>query len=145
MDHKDSQQFLEHAEINSRFDHYYTDQFEIDADMQSGFADEDADGRRGPSLPIILISAASGIAAGVLGLYVAYIVLDLSVQLSAAVATLSLCVALGISGSFFSSLTGSRAAIGNIALSCGVVLLVTIFFSLCTLTGAIFASLILTW
>jgi hypothetical protein len=90
LDHKDSQHFLEHAEINSLFDQY-------DADAVSRYRalGEDAYSQRGPSLPVILISAASGIAGGVLGLYVAYIALDLNVQLSAAVATLSLCAALG--------------------------------------------------
>ncbi len=140
MDHKDTQHFLEQAEINSLFDQYNVDDL-----ARHGLSDQDADGSQGPSLPIILMSAASGIAAGVLGLYVAYIALDLNVQVSAAIATLSLCIALGVSGSFFTSLTGSRAATGNIALSCGLVLLVLVFFGLCTLTGALFASLILTW
>ena len=44
-----------------------------------------------------------GIAAGIIGLYIAYIVLDLSVQLSAAVATLSLCSVLGFSSAGLST------------------------------------------
>jgi hypothetical protein len=98
-----------------------------------------------PSLPIILLSAAGGIAGGILGLYVAYIVLDLSPQLTAAVTTLALCISLGSVGALLSSLTASRAAFGNIALSCGLVVLTLLFFSLCMLAGAMTATLILTW
>lgn len=90
------------------------------------------------------MSAAGGIAGGILGLYVAYIALDLSAELSAAVATLSLCLALGITGAGLSALTGSRSAAGNIALSCGLVVLTVLFFSLCTLAGALVATFILT-
>ncbi len=140
MDRKDSQYFLEHAEINSLFD-----QYDADAVSRYDASGEDAYRQRGPSLPIILISAASGISGGVLGLYIAYIALDLNVQISAAVATLSLCAALGVSGASLSAITGSRSATGNIALSCGLILLVTVFFGLCTLMGAVSASLILTW
>lgn len=98
-----------------------------------------------PSLPIILLSAAGGIAGGILGLYVAYIVLDLSPQLTAAITTLALCISLGSVGALLSALTESRAAFGNIALSCGLVVLTILFFSLCTLAGAMTATLILTW
>lgn len=98
-----------------------------------------------PSLPIVLLSAAGGIAGGAIGLYVAYIALDLSLQLTAAITTLSLCTALGSTGALLSMLTGSRAAFGNIALSCGLVILATLFFSICTLAGAMTATLILTW
>ena len=94
-----------------------------------------------PSLPIILLSAAGGI----LGLYVAYIVLDLSPQLTAAMTTLSLCIGLGSVGAVLSFLTDSGAALSNIALSCGLAVLTILFFSLCTLAGAMTATLILTW
>ena len=98
-----------------------------------------------PSLPIILLSAAGGIAGGILGLYVAYIVLDLSPQLTAAMTTLSLCIGLGSVGAVLSFLTDSGAALSNIALSCGLAVLTILFFSLCTLAGAMTATLILTW
>jgi hypothetical protein len=140
LDHKDSPQFLEQAEINSLFE-----QYDPGAAARYSASDEAANDQQGPSLPVILVSAASGIAGGVLGLYIAYIALDLNVQASAAVATLALCISLGISGASLSALTGSRSTTGNIALSCGLILLVTVFFGLCTLTGAVFASLVLTW
>lgn len=140
MNQKESPQFLEQAEINSLFDQYDTG-----AATRYGASGETAYEQQGPSLPIILMSAASGITGGVLGLYIAYIALDLNVQASAAIATLALCIALGISGASLSALTGSRSTTGNIALSCGLILLVTVFFGLCTLTGAVFASLVLTW
>lgn len=96
------------------------------------------------SLPIILISAACGIAGGILGIYIGYIALDLSVQWSAALGTLALCFGLGGSGALLSSLTDSHSAFGNIVFSCGLVLLSTIFLGLCTLVGAVMATLMLT-
>ena len=140
MDHRDSQQFFEQAELSSLFDQFDSEEY-APSDFDRGLQDE----RSGPSLPIILMGAASGIAAGIIGLYIAYIVLDLSVQLSAAVATLSLCSVLGFSGAGLSTLAGSRAVGANVAFSCGVILMTLIFFGFCTLAGAVGATLILTW
>lgn len=138
MEHRDSQQSLEHADISSLFDQYEAEEY-LDRDPDL------LDDRTSLSLPIILMSAASGIAGGVIGLYIAYIVLDLNVQLSAAVATLSLCSALGITGAGLTALAGSRAVSGNLALSCGVILLTLVFFGFCMLAGAAAATLVLTW
>lgn len=99
--------------------------------------------RAAPSLAIILISAACGIGAGIVGFYFAYVLGGLGVEFSAGLATLSLCFGLGFSGALLSSVTGSRAAVGNILLSCGLIAIVLLFFTLCTLTGAIAATLLI--
>lgn len=139
MNNRDSQQFLEQADIDFLFDQHDTDEY-----GSNNFSYFSAAGRTEPSLAIILMSAACGLAGGIFGLYIAYIVLDLSVQISAAVATLCLSAALGITGSGLTVLTGSRAATANIALSCGLILLATVLFGFCTLAGALAATLVLT-
>ena len=140
MDNRDSQHFLEQADIDSLFDPYDgNDHGTSDLGYHLTAAGSS------PSLAIILMSAAIGLAGGIIGLYVAYIVLDLSVQLSAAVATLCLSAALGITGAGLSSLTRSRAATANIAFSCGLILLATVLFGFCTLAGALAATFVLTW
>lgn len=115
-------------------------------DPTMGFPDEwDADEREpldpdegtAPSLPIILFSAAGGIAGAVIALYVATQWLDLGLELSAAMATLGLLFSLGISGAVLSVLTGSRAAPVNILFSCGLILLAVFFLALCLLAGAL--------
>lgn len=102
------------------------------------------DDRFAPSLPIILIGAAAGVAGGVTGLYLAYVQFGLNAAASAAVATLGLCAGLGITGAAFSSLTGSRATLSNIGFGCGLIVLVLLFFGFCSLVGALAATLILT-
>lgn len=99
--------------------------------------------RSAPSLSIILISAACGIGAGIVGFYFAFVLGGLGVEISAGLATVSLCFGLGLSGALLSSITGSRAAVGNILLSCGLIALVLLFFTLCMLTGAIAATLLI--
>lgn len=115
-------------------------------DPTMGFPDEwDADDREpvdpdestAPSLPIILFSAAGGIAGAVIALYVATQWLDLELELSAAMATLGLLFSLGVSGAVLSALTGSRAAPVNILFSCGLILLAVFFLALCLLAGAL--------
>jgi hypothetical protein len=96
-----------------------------------------------PSLPIILISAACGIAAGVVGLYVTRMWLRWDVQPSVFVAVLGLSLGLGMSGAGLSALTGSRAAIANIVFSCGLIGASLVFFALCSLVGALGATLLL--
>ncbi|NJN81383.1 MAG: hypothetical protein HC802_03285 [Caldilineaceae bacterium] len=96
-----------------------------------------------PSLSIILISAACGIGGGAIGLYVAYQLPGLGIELSAGLAALMLCFSVGIVGALLSAITDSRAALANIAFSCGLIGLVAIFFALCSLIGAFFATLIL--
>lgn len=96
-----------------------------------------------PSLAIILISAACGIGFGVIGLYITYQLLGLTIQLSVAAAVFAASLGLGFSGALLSAVTGSRAAVANIFFSCGLVIATGIFFGLCTLVGAIAATFVL--
>jgi hypothetical protein len=95
-----------------------------------------------PSLPIILFSAACGVAGGVLGLYVGYIPLQLGVELSAGLATLALLVSVGVSGALLSAMTGARAAPVNMLFSCGLILFAFFFLALCALGGALIGTLL---
>jgi hypothetical protein len=95
-----------------------------------------------PSLPIILISAACGIAGGVLGLYVTRMWFGWDMQPSVFVAVLGLSLGLGVSGAGLSALTGSRAAVANIVFSCGLIGVSLAFFALCSLVGALGATLL---
>ncbi len=99
---------------------------------------------RGPSLPIILFSAASGVAGGVIGLYVTYDVLEWGIQPSVFVAVLCLSLGVGLAGAGLSALTESPATLGNIALSCGLILVSLLFLGLCMLVGALAATFLLT-
>lgn len=105
--------------------------------------DEPSDATVSPSVPIVLFSAACGIAGGVLALYASFRWFDLPVELSAGVATLGLLFSLGISGAALSAATGSRAAPVNILFSCGVILLGILFLALCLLVGALLAALVI--
>ena len=96
-----------------------------------------------PSLPIILLSTATGLASGILGLYISYRAGGLGAPLSASVATLCLLAGLSISAAVLSILTDSRAVLANIGFSCGLILLSLLFFGLCSLMGALAAMLIL--
>lgn len=98
---------------------------------------------QGPSLPIILLSAASAIAGFIIALYVAYRELSLPIALSAGLATLFASAVLGITGALLSSITRTRAAASNIAFSCGLILLALLFFGLCLLVGAVAALILL--
>ena len=98
-----------------------------------------------PSLPIILFSAAGGVAGGVITLYVAYERMGLRPELSAALATLGLLFSLGISGALLSAATGSWSAPVNILFSCGVILLVMVFLGLCLLVGALAGTVLIQW
>ncbi len=108
-------------------------------------ADEPASAGGAPSLPIILFSAAGGVAGGVLTLYVAYGRFGLGPELSAGLATLGLLFSLGLSGAALSAATGSRAAPVNILFSCGLILLMLIFLGLCLLVGALAGTVLLRW
>ena len=96
-----------------------------------------------PSLIIILLSAACGVGASVIGLYLTYTVLGWDAPPSVFVAVLAMSLTLGVVGAGLSIVTGSRAAVKNIAFSCGLVLLASIFLGLCTLAGAVAATLLL--
>lgn len=97
----------------------------------------------GPSLPIILLSAACGLGSGLLAFYISYGLLGWGPQLSAGIATLALLTGLGVVGGGLSVLSGSRAGWINILFSCGVVFLCVLFLGLCVVAGAIVATLIL--
>jgi hypothetical protein len=101
-------------------------------------------GHATPSLPIILLSAASGVGAGIIALYITYHMLRLPIEWSVAATVFCLSVALGSTGALLSMLTRSRAAILNIAFSCGLILVTLLFFALCTFVGAMAATFILT-
>jgi hypothetical protein len=101
--------------------------------------------RRAPSLPIILFSAASGVAGGVIGLFISYRWLQWGVELSAGLATLLLLFSLGISGAILSAATNSRAAPINILFSCGVILLALFFLALCLLVGALISTVLVSF
>ena len=105
-------------------------------DRESDFDDS------GPSLPIILISAAAGIAGGVIGLYITYNVLGWDLPASVFVAVLCASAGLGVSGASLTALTGTKAAAANIAMSCALILVSLVFLSLCMLSGAIVATLL---
>lgn len=96
-----------------------------------------------PSLPIILISAACGIAAGVVTLYIARMRLQWDLQPSVFVAVLGLSLGMGVVGAGLSALTGSRAAVANIVFSCALIGVSLLFFALCSLVGALGATLLL--
>ena len=97
----------------------------------------------GPSLPIILLSAASAIAGFISALYVAYREMAFGIEMSAAIATLFGSAVLGITGASLSALTRTRAATSNIAFSCGLILLSLLFLGLCLLVGAVGAFLLM--
>ncbi len=96
-----------------------------------------------PSLVIILLSAASGVGAGVIGLYITYTVLGWDAPPSVFVAVLAMSLTLGVVGAGLSVVTASRAAIKNIAFSCGLVLIAAVFLGLCMLAGAVAAAMLL--
>ncbi len=97
----------------------------------------------GPSLPIILLSAASAIAGFITALYVAYQELAFSIEASAAIATFFASAVLGVTGAALSVITRTRSATSNIAFSCGLILLSVLFFGLCLLVGAVAALALL--
>ncbi len=97
----------------------------------------------GPSLPIILISAACGVAFGVIGLYLTYTVSGWDLPISVFVAALGASAGLGIAGAGLTSLSGSRAAVANITMSCGLIVISLVFLGLCMLVGALAATLLL--
>jgi hypothetical protein len=96
-----------------------------------------------PSLLVIVLSAACGIAGGVVALYLCYIVLDVSVQLTAFAVAVGLCLGLGLAGAGFSALTGNRAALKNIVFSCALITVTALFLGVCMLVGAVAALLLI--
>lgn len=101
--------------------------------------------RAAPSLPIILLSSVAGMAAGLIGYSAAAYWGEAGLELSVAAGTLGLCLGIGLTGAALSASTGSRAALPNIAFSCGVILFTLLFFGLCSVVGALAATLFLAW
>jgi len=122
------------------FDEFEEALFELDT-MDSGPSGSNRDA---PSLPIVLLSAAGGIAAGIIGAYLARFILHMNPPASAAIGTLSMLGVLATVGIALSQLVESRAATANIAMSCGLVFFTMLFFGFCTLSGAFVATFILT-
>lgn len=100
-------------------------------------------GDAGPSLPIVLFSAASGLGSGILGFYVSYGLLQLTIQISFGIATLCLLIGVGGVGTLLSAAVGSRSTLANLGFSCGVIVLTLLFFSICLLSGAFVSAIIL--
>lgn len=80
---------------------------------------------------------------GIIGYYIAYQKFGASIQTSAAIATLSLCLGISLSATTLSILTGSGATLSNISFSCGLILLCVLFFGLCAIVGALAAAVLL--
>jgi hypothetical protein len=96
----------------------------------------------GPSLPVILFSAACGIGSGIIGLYLAYRVLLFTLPVSAGLATLCMLAMLGGVAAGLSAVTRSNG-MANIAFSCGLVMVTVLFFAFCSLLGAFAATMLL--
>ncbi len=77
------------------------------------------------------------------GFYITYGVLGWGPQLCAAVATLFMLGTIGVVSGGLSGLSNSGAGWVNVGFSCGLVVLSVLFFGLCTVFGAIVATLIL--
>lgn len=124
-------------------DRYSDDLFkEIEDDLLRASLDEGEEERTAPSLPIILFSAACGIAGGVIGLYIGYVLLGLNSALSAGLAVLALLFSLGVSGAILSAATRTRGAPVNIVFSCALVILAALFMGVCVMGGAVLAALL---
>lgn len=102
-----------------------------------------AEEREAPSLPIILVSAAVGMMAGVATYFILDQIFRVRLEWNVAIAVLALCFGLGATGGILSAALGSRAAVANILFSCGVILLAGLFLGLCMLLGALGATLTL--
>lgn len=97
-----------------------------------------------PSLPIILFSAAAGLAAAISIFFVAWEIIALRLEWSVVLSVLALCFALGGSGALLSAATRSRAALPNIGFSCALIVLAFIFFAFCLLAGALGGTFLIT-
>lgn len=110
--------------------------------LDLGSYDFEEDELSGPSLPIILISAASAVGLGILSFFISYELLRFRAEISTGIATLCLLTVVGLVSTVLSALVGSRATMSNLGFSCGLILLMVLFFSLCLISGA-FAAMLL--
>lgn len=78
----------------------------------------------------------------ILAFYVAFEILRFRIEPSAGIATLGLLAVLGFVGTGLSAIVGSRATMSNLGFSCGLILLMGLFFSLCMISGAVAAMLL---
>ena len=99
--------------------------------------------RDAPSLPIILVSAAVGVATSVVTFFLLSELTSLRLEWSVGFSTLALLFGMGACGALLSAATGSRAAVPNMLFSCGTILLLALFFGICIVTGALGATLLL--
>ena len=96
----------------------------------------------GDRVGVAWISSACGIAGGVIGLYISYGLLDLSIAFSAGFTTLGLLFGMGISGAALSATTGERGAVVNMVFSCTLIMLIIMFMTTCAVVGAVIATLL---
>ncbi|MEM7130870.1 MAG: hypothetical protein AAF702_31405 [Chloroflexota bacterium] len=96
-----------------------------------------------PSAPIILLSAAFGLICGMIGLFLMYAVNGYTLELSIGVGLICLSIGLIFSSVGLTTLAGSSALVSNLAFGCGVIVISVMFFALCTLSGALAATLII--
>lgn len=114
------------------------------SDFDLGSYDFEEDELSGPSLPIILISAASAVGLAILSFFISYELFRFRAEVSTGIATLSLFAVVGFVSTGLSAMAGSRATMSNLGFSCGLILLMVLFFSLCLISGA-FAAMLLTF
>ncbi len=84
-----------------------------------------------------------GLGTGALGLYLAYGVLGWGLPASVAFATLTLLMGLAVSAGGLSALEGAGSGWINLGLSCGLLLLLLLYFGFCLFVGAVAATLAL--
>lgn len=72
-----------------------------------------------------------------------YKIAGYGIEISSGVGLFSLCMGLIVSSVGLTTLSGSSAFVSNLAFGCGVIALSVMFFSLCMLSGALAATLIL--
>lgn len=112
------------------------------ANPNLGSYDFEEDELDGPSLPIILISAASAVGLGILSFFISYEMLRFRIELSTGIATLCLLTVAGFVSTGLSAAIGSRTTMSNLGFSCGLILLMVLFFTLCLISGAFVAMLL---
>lgn len=96
-----------------------------------------------PSIPIILLSSAFGLVCGMIGLFLSYGVVGFGVEWSVAACMISTFVGLAVSSIGLSILSESSAYLGNLLFGCGLIVLSVLFFTLCTVAGALASAIIL--